>query len=326
MPICIKAISSWVPLNRVSNDDLAKTVDTSDEWIRSHTGIGFRHIIDPADAVSDMGVRAAQAALEKSGLQPGDIKMILVATSSPDYLGFPSTACVIQGKLGCSGAPAFDLTAACSGFIYGLSIIDAMLPTMGGGHALLIAAEALSRLTDWSDRNTCVLFGDGAGAAVLSTGAGDGCGILATILRAYGEDSDALYTDAGGCRLPYPADSQARAPAIRMDGRRVYNFAVGENVEILKDITAKAGLSIQDLDWIVPHQANARIIQAAAKRLDIPDSKVFIDIEDYANTSSATIPIALCDMERRGLLKRGQLVAMTGFGAGLTSGAALLRW
>jgi 3-oxoacyl-[acyl-carrier-protein] synthase-3 len=322
----IKAIASWVPEKRVSNEDLAKTVETSDEWIRSHTGIGFRHIIDDADAVSDMGLRAAIAALKKAGLEPSDLKLLIVATATPDYIGFPSTACVIQGKLGCDGIPAFDITTACSGFIYGLSIIDAMLPSLGGGHALLISTEALSRFTDWKDRNTCVLFGDGAGAAVISTEGGNGSGIRTTILKAYGKDADALYTEAGGSRKPAIPGEGVAQPFIRMDGRRVYDFAVNENVELIQEIIAKAGTSIEDVDWIVPHQANARIIRAAAKRLDIPESKVFVDIEDYANTSSATIPIALSDMEAKGLLKKGQALILTGFGAGLTSGAALIRW
>ncbi len=322
----IRAIASWVPERRVTNDDLAKTVDTSDEWIRSHTGIGARHIIDDADAVSDLGARAAKAALAKAGLQPSDIKIIVCATATPDYLGFPSTACVIQGKIGCEGVPAFDVTAACSGFIYGLAIIDSLLASLGGGHALLIASEALSRLTDWSDRNTCVLFGDGSGAAVISSGMEGNRGVLATILKAYGKDADALYTEGSGTRKPYAAGMAVQPPYIRMDGRRVYNFAVSENVELLKEITAKAGIGLDDLDWIIPHQANARIIQAAAKRLGIPEAKVFLNIEDYANTSSATIPIALNDMENRGLLKKGQLLAITGFGAGLTSGAAVIRW
>ncbi len=335
MAVYIRSIGAWVPERRVTNDELAAKIDTSDEWIRSHTGIGARHLADDRDSTSDLGARAARIALERAGLKATDINLIVFATATQDYTGFPSTACVLAKKIGASGAAAFDISAACSGFIYGLSIADAMLAKTRG-NALVVSAEILSRFLDWNDRSTCVLFGDGAGAAVLSWDdslepSKGGRGIIHTILHSYGEEYDALTIQNAG----YRADAAHRdpttgiwngKPAVTMDGRRVYNFAVAENVSLYQDMSAATGISLEAVDWFVPHQANARIISAAASRLKIDESKFFVNIEDYANTSAASVPIALNDMYNKGLLKSGQIIMTVGFGAGLTSGGAVIRW
>jgi 3-oxoacyl-[acyl-carrier-protein] synthase-3 len=300
-------------------------VETSDEWIRSHTGIGARHIVDDADCSSDMGTRAAEAAIAKAGIKKDEIRLVVLSTCSPDYASFPSTACVMAGKLGLSNAAAFDITAACSGFVYGLAIAEGMLPAMGG-YALIVASEMISRLVDWTDRDTCVLFGDGAGAAIIGLDGGPDRGLVASTLKAYGSDFDALRVESGGYRRPFADGATNLKPSIAMDGRRVYNFAVNENVVLIQECAAKAGWSLDEVKWVVPHQANARIIQAAAKRLGQPESKFFMNIEEYANTSAASIPIALGDMEKRGLLAPGDRLILVGFGAGLTSGAVALRW
>lgn len=330
MAVYIRSVASYLPQKRVSNDDLAKIVDTNDEWIRSHTGIGFRHIADDSEAVSDLVATAAKRALQKAGIAAQDISLIILATSTQDYLAFPSTACIVQNKIGATKAAAFDLSAACSGFVYSVSLAEAMIKA-NGGNVLVLAGDVLSRILDWSDRNTCVLFGDGAGAALLSADPGADCrpglsGILATTLRAYGSDWDAIKIENAGFRMKQDRLDRSKPAYIAMDGRRTYTFAVNENVELVKALAEKAGVKLEDIKWFVPHQANARIIQAAAKRLGIDESRFFLDIEEHSNTSAATIPIALSEMDDRGLLRRGDLVASVGFGAGLASGGILYRW
>lgn len=330
MAVYFRSAASYLPARRVSNDDLSKIVDTNDEWIRSHTGIGFRHIADDSEAVSDLAAKAGLRALEKAGIRPEELSLIILATSTQDYSGFPSTASIAQKKIGAKNAAAFDIAVACSGFVYGVTLAEAMIKA-SGGNVLVLAGDILSRIVDWTDRNTCVLFGDGAGAAVLSPEPGNGAkeglsGILATTIRSYGDDFDAITVENSGYRVDPKKLDKSKGPYIVMDGRRTYNFAVNENVELVQILAERAGVEIGDIKWFVPHQANARIIQAAAKRLNIDESRFFMNIEECSNTSAATIPIALSEMDDKGLLTRGDLIASIGFGAGLASGGVLYRW
>lgn len=325
MSVLIRSMGVHIPERRVTNEELGKMVDTTDEWIRSHTGIGARHLASDGMLTSDIAVDAAKKAMAKAGIGPKDLDFILVATATPDYLGFPSTACIIQDKLGAHGCGAFDITAGCTGFIYGLEIATNMLENRRGRHALVIGAETLSRVTDWSDRSTCVLFGDGAGAAILSNIEEGGRGVLKTILGADGGGALDLYL-----KQPERSKSFERAeaitPSIVMNGKNVYNFAVKSITVLIERIMHMSMYRLEDFAWIIPHQANARIVQAAAKRLGIPEERFYMNMEEYANTSAASIPIALGEMEEKGLLKRGDLLMLLGFGAGLTFGATVLRW
>jgi 3-oxoacyl-[acyl-carrier-protein] synthase-3 len=330
MSVYIRSFGSYVPKKRITNDDLSKIVDTTDEWIRSHTGIGSRHIADDAESVSDLALKAAHHALDAAGIDPEELSVIVLATATQDYTGFPSTACIVQHKLGAKNAAAFDIAAACSGFMYAVTIAEGLIATKGG-YALVLSGEILSRAVDWTDRNTCVLFGDGAGAAVIAASPGkelpaESGQVLSTRIRSYGSDYDAIVMKNAGYRINADDNDRGKKPAIAMDGRRVYNFAVNEVSDMSLALLGQAGLGLDDVTWFVPHQANARIISAAAKRLGVDESRFFVDIEDYANTSAASIPIAICDMQSRGLLKRGDLVVSVGFGAGLTSGGILFRW
>ena len=324
----IIAVSSYTPPNRVTNDDLAKKIDTSDEWIVSHTGIKARHIADKTIATSDLAYEAAKSALEKAKLSAKDLDLIIVATTSQDYTGFPSVSVIIQGRLGADYAGAFDLAAACTGFVYGLATAKGYIESGMARNVLVVGADVLSRFTNWEDRNTCVLFGDGAGAVILqasdSIDSGD---ILYSKLRADGSGCDCLQIPNGGSRNPFDKEKlDDYYPYIVMDGRKVYNFAVRVNGEIIEHILEKNNLSIDDISYIVPHQANIRIIQAAAKRLGIPLEKFYINIDEYANTSAATIPIALNEMNDKSLLKKGDLLITVGFGGGLTYGGNLIKW
>ncbi|MBN2509947.1 MAG: ketoacyl-ACP synthase III [Spirochaetales bacterium] len=327
MGIYIVSIGVHIPEKIITNDDLSETLDTSDEWIYSHTGIKRRHIAGEHEFASDMAVSAAQKALEKASMAATDIDMIIVATSTPDYLGYPSTASLVQDRIGAKPAAALDVSAACSGFVYGLETARGMILGKTAKNVLVIGSEINSRILNWKDRNTCVLFGDGAGAVILSEDVHISSGIMKTILKAEGDGSDSLMIKAGGIR--YPFDSEGTAPDDRyiyMDGRRVYNFAVRANTELIKDLLASENLSYSDLKYIVPHQANIRIIQAAAARLKLPESLFFSNMEEYANTSAASIPIALNEMVNKNLLSRGDILMFLGFGAGLTYGGTLLRW
>lgn len=344
MAIEIAATGRAVPPNRVTNDDLAKRIETSDEWIRSHTGIGSRHIADDSIACSDLALEAAKKALqqliEKDPSAGATIEeaaktldVIVVATASPDYFGFPSTACIVQDKLGADKAGALDVAAGCTGFVYGMETAAGIL-TMGERRkrALVIGSEILTRITDWEDRGTCVLFGDGAGAAILektdAPSKGDGKrGLLRSILGAEGNGGPHLIMERGGSRNPYKkGEVVENPPHIDMNGRAVYNFAVRAVTDTIQQLLEDEGITIDDVARIIPHQANARIVQAAGKRLNIPEDKFFLNIEEYANTSAASIPIAMDELARNGGLKRGDLILTVGFGAGLTYAGNLIVW
>ncbi len=323
----ISSLGHYVPEKRVSNDELAKTLDTSDEWIRSHTGIGNRHISSDTETTSYMGYKAAQEALEKRGITAQDIDMILVSTITADYHEMPSTACLIQDLLGNNSCGAMDIKAACSGFVYGLELGKGLINNGTCHKILVIGTERLSRVLDWTNRNNCILFGDGAGAVVLEAGEGEPRGVINSLLRAEGSGSDALSHNRGGTSNPFiEGEIVGKDHFLQMDGRRVYEFAVRANTVILKDLMERNNLSVDDIDWIVPHQANRRIIEAAAKRDKIPLDKFYLNMDEFANTSGASIPLALSDMDRRGLLKKGQKILTVGFGAGLTYGGNYLIW
>ena len=305
----------------VSNDDLAHQVDTNDEWIFSHTGIKNRHICAEGVATSDLAVSAIHNLLNNSDILVSDIDAIIVATATGDFIGFPSTACVIQDKLGLDEIPAFDVAAGCTGFIYALEIADALMHRGDLKHVAVIGAEKLSAVTDWTDRNTCVLFGDGAGVAILAKSDNQISGIIDSVLHAKGSGASYLCIPSGGT-----ADRDGKDTMLHMDGRAVYNFAVLVVKDTILELLERNNLTIDDIDWIVPHQAHSRIISAAAKRLGMREDKFFMNIENYANTSAASIPIALDDMNRQSLLKRGMKIITVGFGAGLTYGGNLLQW
>ena len=341
MAMEIRTTGRAVPARKVTNDELAKTMETSDEWIRSHTGIGARHIADDSVAASDLAIEASRRALESLAAEDGitaeeaaaSLDLIIVATASPDYLGFPSTACLVQAALGATKAAAMDVAAGCSGFIYGMDAAAGMLATVGTRkRALVIGTEVLTRITDWEDRGTSVLFGDGAGAAILektaapSEGKGKR-GIIRSLLGADGTGAEHLIMHRGGGRFPFKKGETVEKPIhIEMNGRAVYNFAVKIVVETIERLMAEEGISADALTRIVPHQANARIVQAAAKRLGVPEEKFYLNIEEYANTSAASIPIALDELARSGSLKRGDLILTVGFGAGLTYCGNLIVW
>jgi len=328
MRAVIQAVDFAVPERRITNDELAMTLDTSDEWIRSHTGIGSRHVAGSSIATSDLALEACQKVLKKAGVAASEIDLVLVATISGDYLGFPSVSCIVQDKLGANSAAAMDIGAGCTGFIYGLETARSFVVSGSAKKILVVGVEILSRIIDWKDRNTCVLFGDGAGAALVTAENGDGDrGILSSVLRADGSGAQLLDRPAGGSRVPITDEAfDPAASNLHMDGQKVYNFAVKVVSEGILDIMERNNVCLQDVAWIVPHQANVRIIEAASKRSKIPLSKFFVNIEEYANTSAASIPIALSEMQEKGLVKHGDLLVTFGFGAGLTYGGNLIRW
>jgi 3-oxoacyl-[acyl-carrier-protein] synthase-3 len=344
MAVEIIATGRAAPPRRVTNGDLAERLDTSDEWIRSHTGIGARHIAGEGVAVSDLALEAARNALtqavETGRVPETSIKdlaetldFIVLGTSTPDYQVCPSAACIVQDKLGASRAGAMDLGAGCSGFVYSLETAAGLLELRGGRkRALVIGAEILSRFVDWNDRSMCVLFGDGAGAVLVEkTGAPnegpEKRGLLRTILGSDGAGAEHLIVRKGGSRNAYRAgDIVDLPPHIEMNGRAVYNFAVKNVTGAIEQLLLEENITINDIRRIVPHQANARIIQAAAKRLGIPEEKFFMNIEGYANTSAASIPIALDELNRSGGIARGDMILIVGFGAGLTYGGGLIIW
>ena len=313
----------YVPSRVMTNDELARSVDTSDEWIFSHTGIRERRIAADAEATSDLAVAAGHRALERAGVDPSDVDQVLVATSTPDFLGFPSTASLVQHGLGAVNAGAMDLTAACTGFVYGLETARAFVLAGTAKRVLVIGAEVFSRILDWTDRNTCILFGDGAGAVLVGEGTGTDW-FAPSLLRSDGAGGPALVRPAGGTRKPFADGKQELA--VAMDGRRVYAFAITVVKDIILEILGRHGLTLDAVDWFVPHQANVRIVASAAQRLGLPLEKFYLNMEKYANTSGATIPLALAEMDEKGLLDRGQLILTVGFGAGLTWGANLFRW
>ena len=328
MRAVIQAVDFAVPERRITNDELAMTLDTSDEWIRSHTGIGSRHVAGPSVMTSDLALEACQKCLKKAGVAAWEIDLVLVATITGDYIGFPSVSCIVQDKLGATSAAAMDIGAGCTGFIYGLETARNFVVSGSAKKVLVVGVEILSRIIDWKDRNTCVLFGDGAGAALVTAENGDGQrGILSSVLRSDGSGAQLLDRPAGGSKVPITDEAfDPAASFLHMDGQKVYNFAVKVVSEGIVDIMERNKICLEDVAWIVPHQANVRIIEAASKRSKIPLSKFFVNIEEYANTSAASIPIALSEMTVKGLVKQGDLLVTFGFGAGLTYGGNVIRW
>lgn len=315
----------YIPQRVLTNDDLSRMVETSDEWIVTRTGIRERHIAGKDETTATMAVQAARQALEGAGIRPEKVDLIIVATATPDYF-FPATACLVQDALGATHAAAFDLAAGCTGFVYALGVAAAMVESGAVRTALVVGSETLSRITDWTDRNTCVLFGDGAGAVVLQAGPEDG-GILTTVLGADGSGGDLLMLPAGGSRHPASHQTVAeRMHFIQMQGRDVFRFAVRVVPAATRQALERAGLSIDDVALFIPHQANGRIIESAVRDLKLPPEKVYSNLDRYGNTSAASIPIALCEAVEEGRLKPGDVVVCVGFGAGLTWGATVVRW
>ncbi len=314
-----------VPDRVVTNDELAQTVDTNDEWIAARTGIRQRRIADADTATSDLALVAAQRALADADMNADELDLILCATTSGDYI-WPATACVIQHKLDASRAAAFDLSAACSGFCYGLATAAGFLQTGTMRRILVIGADTLSKQVNWQDRGTCILFGDGAGAAVLSPCAAD-TGILASSLGSDGSGVESVWIPAGGTRTPNtPNTLEQKQHLISMRGQEVYKFAVKIVPEVVEDVLRKACLRPGDIDLLVLHQANARIVHSAAERLGIAPEKVFMNLDRYGNTSAASIPIALAEAQQQGRLNPGSVIVTVGFGAGLTWAANVIRW
>ncbi|MBD7967166.1 ketoacyl-ACP synthase III [Paenibacillus sp. Sa2BVA9] len=324
-PVGVIGTGKYVPERILTNQDMEKMMDTNDEWIVSRTGIRERHIAAAEQATSDLAYEAAKAAAASAGIKHEDIELIIVATVTPDS-AFPSTACILQDKLGAKGAAAFDLSAACSGFVYGLATATSLIQTGMYNNALVIGADCLSRITDYTDRNTSVLFGDGAGAVILGE-VPEGRGFKSFDLGAEGAGGPLLNLQAGGSRLPASEETVAnKQHYIYMNGREVFKFAVRVMGTATIDVLAKAGLGKEDVDLFIPHQANIRIIQSAMQRLDLPEEKVVINVDKYANTSAASIPLALVEAAEEGRMKPGDKVLMVGFGGGLTWGASVLVW
>jgi len=322
MFIHITGTGSYLPERVVTNSELATKLDTSDEWIRSHTGISSRHIAADDQSTSTIAVNAARVALDAAGLKPEQIGMIVLATSTPDYHSFPSTACLVQHALGAKNAGAFDIQAACTGFIYALEVARGLM-MVNPQPTLVIGADLMSRIVDWSDRNSCILFGDAAGAVVLEASNVPG-GIWHSILKADGSGSQLLYREGGSRQLA--EGPWMKQNTLEMQGRQVFNFAVKIFDEVLTGLLNHVGYTFDDLACVIPHQANARIIEAVARRMSVPLGKFFMNMETTGNTSAASIPVALDEMVRKGLIKDDDLVAMVGFGAGLTYGGLLMRW
>src|SRR5919201_2139799 len=321
-------ITGWgyyAPSRVLTNADLEKIVDTSDEWITSRTGIKERRIASDGETTSSMSVRAARAALEKARLRAQDVQQIIVGTASPDYL-FPSTACLVQAEIGAARAGAFDVEAACTSFIAALAIARGMIVSGAIDNALVIGAETLSRLLNWKDRGTCVLFGDGAGAAVVEA-TNASVGIESTVLHGDGSKGELLMVPAGGSKMPASPDTVERGMHfISMAGGEVFKLAVKSMADAAEEAIADAGLVLDDIDLMIPHQANVRIIDGVAKRLRFPSEKVFVNIQRYGNTSAASIPIAICEAEATGRLRKGDKVLLVAFGGGFTWGASVLEW
>jgi 3-oxoacyl-[acyl-carrier-protein] synthase III len=313
---------SYLPQRTLTNSDLAKTVDTSDEWIVQRTGIRERHVAAEGELTSDLGVEAARAALDSAKLDAQSIDLIICGTSTPDNT-FPATAVAIQAALGIHHGAAFDLQAVCSGFVYALATADSLLRTGVHKRALVIGAETFSRILDWTDRGTCVLFGDGAGAVVIEAqqqpGGREDRGVLTAHLRSDGRHKSKLYVDGG-------PSSTGTVGHLRMEGKEVFKFAVGAITDVIKDVFADTGYSAADVDWFVPHQANKRIIDGSAHKLGIAPEKVVTTVDRHGNTSAASIPLALDVAVKDGRVKKGDLVLLEAMGGGFTWGAALVRW
>lgn len=322
------AITGWgsaVPARVLTNADLEKLVDTSDEWITSRTGIKERRVVGEGESTVTLAVTASRQALERAGVSPRQVDLVICCTATPDYL-FPATACLVQHEIGAEKAGAFDLEAACSGFIYGISVGSQFVRTGEYKTVLVVAAEALSRFIDWQDRATCVLFGDGAGAVVLQASDAKS-GLLSFVLGSHGVGGDLIKLPAGGAKYPATLDTiQNRGHFIKMNGQEVYRFAVRIMGDAAVEALDKAGLEYKDISLFIPHQANLRIISSIAERLKLDTTRVYIDIAKYGNTSAASIPIALCEAIDEGRVQEGDNLLFVAFGAGLTSAAAIVKW
>jgi 3-oxoacyl-[acyl-carrier-protein] synthase-3 len=319
----ITGTGAALPARAVSNQELARElarrgVETSDEWIVARTGIRQRYLAEDGLTTTELGARAAEAALAAAGAPAASVDLIIVATSTPDHI-FPSTACLIQARLGTAGGAAFDVQAVCSGFVYGMTVADALIRTGGYRRALVIGAELFSRILDWNDRTTCVLFGDGAGAVVLE--AGDAPGVLASRLHADGSQAQILCTAGRIAQGGVQGD-----PFLRMDGQAVFKLAVGVLDSSAREVLADAGMEASQIDWLIPHQANVRILTATAKRLGLPEERLIVTVDRHGNTSAASVPLALDDAVRAGRIRRGQHLLLQGVGGGFTWGSVLVRY
>lgn len=324
MGVRITGVGHYAPAKVLTNEDLEKILDTSDEWITTRTGMKRRHIAAPDEATSDLALAAAKDALARASLRPKQIDCYVVATVTPDF-AFPATGCIVASKLGVAGKPAFDIEIACSGFIYGLTVVSSLIRAGVYKRVMLIGAETLSKLVNYEDRSTAILFGDGAGAVILEESDVDS--FLAADLGSDGTTPETLYLPAGGSRQPItPAALAARDDKIHMAGREVFKFAVNRMVESSLKALSRANLSPADVSYLIPHQANRRIIDAAAQRLAMPPEKVIVNIQEYGNTSAASIPLALSEAERANKFHRDDLLVFMGFGAGLSWGAVAWRW
>lgn len=320
--VVIKGIGAYTPSQIISNDDLSKIVNTNDQWIRERTGIKERRVSQGEDT-SSIATKACEKALQSAGVDATEIDLIIVATVTPDMFT-PSVACMVQSNLGAVNATAFDINAACSGFIYGLQVAESMMKNLGYNKALVIGAETLSKIVDWNDRSTCVLFGDGGGACVLSLEE-EKEGIITSFTASDGAKGDCLQAGAFDVINPYVEEVVEKSKTLSMDGRAVFRFATSVIVDAIKKVLNNSKYSIDDVKYIIPHQANVRIIEYAAKKLEVENSKFFVNLDRFGNTSSASIPIALDELYSSKKLQKGDLVILVGFGGGLTYGATLVR-
>lgn len=320
--IIIKGIGAYTPSKIVTNDDLSKIVETSDEWIRSRTGIKERRISQGEDT-SYMGIKASEKAIELANLQREDIDLIVFSTCTPDMF-IPSSACIVQKEMGLKNAVAFDLNAACSGFVYGVDVARSLMKTNNYKNALVIGSENLSKVINWEDRKTCVLFADGAAAVVLSKSESEG--IIDSICKSYGDNGEFLSIGGREIKNPFMDKSISKYQYLDMDGSEIFKFATSSVISSIKDILQKNNMTIDDIDYIVPHQANVRIIEYVAKKLKISMDKFYMNIDTYGNTSSASIPLALNEMYNKGILQKDQNLLLVGFGGGLTYGSCLIKW
>lgn len=316
---------SYLPPQIITNSDLEKMVDTSNEWIVSRTGISERRVVDDKTATSDIATMAARRALDDAGIEPSDLDMIIVATVTPD-MNFPSTACLVQSNLGVEDCPAFDISAACSGSLYGLIVASQFVATGVYKNILVIGAECLSKFLNWKDRNTCVLFGDGAGALIVGR-VEEGYGLLSHCMGADGEGGKFLRLEAGGSREPASFETVERElHYVQMEGSEVFKFAVRIMARASEEVVNSAGFKNDDVDFLVPHQANIRIIEAARKRLDLPKEKVYVNLDRYGNMSAASMPVALDEASRTKAIEKGDKVVLVVFGGGLTWAASMIKW
>lgn len=320
----IKGVGSYVPPKVITNDDLSKIVDTNHQWILDRTGICERRISEGEDT-SSIAYKAAKNAMDKAGIKGEELDLIIVATITPDSFT-PSVACILQKMIGAKNATAFDLNAACTGFIYSLEVGESLLKTGRYKKALIVGAETLSKIIDWSDRSTCVLFGDGGGAAVIEIDEEEKSGIINTYSISEGEKGDALTAGANDVINPFAKEDTIKSKYVQMNGREVFRFATSAMVDSIKKVLEGTGYSLEDIDYIIPHQANLRIIDYAAKKLGLSKEKFYVNLEKVGNTSSASVPMALADIDAEGKLKDGSLIVLVGFGGGLTCGATLIKW